>query len=211
MSTHHAQLYIAASTAELTELLRVLSVESEVVLYELPTLTISEVRDLIISAAYQKPLTLKTRTIVVVTTRINREAQHALLKILEEPPTTTKFIFWLPSGAVLLPTILSRVQLMSVPENISNKEYPYYQSFLTSPVATRFELIASLTKKKDLNNLLQLSKGMRQHLSTLSSLDVVVRPQLLWCLSLLEVNGASKKMLWEEMALLLPVEAREEK
>lgn len=211
MSTHHALLYISASTAALHELVSTLHQESEVVLYQLATLTIDDVRELLIKTAYQRPLTFKTRTILVAATSINREAQHALLKILEEPPATTKFVFWLPPGAVLLPTILSRVESVDMDEVVATDASAFFQTFLEFSLAARIELITKLTKNKDLKNLLLLSSGMRQYVTTHSSLDVGIRSQFLWCLSQLEVNGASKKMLWEEMALLLPVEAPLEK
>lgn len=42
--------------------------------------------------------------------RMNKNAQNALLKILEEPPQNTVFILLTPSKELLLPTVVSRAQ-----------------------------------------------------------------------------------------------------
>jgi len=36
-------------------------------------------------------------------------------------------------------------------------------------------------------------------------LKPILSKQLLWCLSTLKMRGAGKKMLWEEIAFLLPL------
>ena len=55
--------------------------------------------------------------IIVEADRIVREAQHALLKTIEEPQEDLQFIFVLPQGAHILETVLSRSQVHTV--NIS--------------------------------------------------------------------------------------------
>lgn len=44
---------------------------------------------------------------------ITREAQNALLKVLEEPTSGTHFFFITPSSHIFLDTVLSRVQIIS--------------------------------------------------------------------------------------------------
>jgi DNA polymerase-3 subunit delta' len=47
--------------------------------------------------------------------KMNRDCSNKLLKILEEPPAKTLFILISDSQEMLLPTILSRTQLLKVP------------------------------------------------------------------------------------------------
>lgn len=45
---------------------------------------------------------------------MNKEAQNALLKLLEEPPEKTVFIMTTSRPRLLLPTVLSRVQKLHI-------------------------------------------------------------------------------------------------
>jgi len=55
-----------------------------------------------------------TRVLAVVFQAINREAEQALLKLLEEPPVGTIIILLTPVSVQLLPTIVSRVRIVEV-------------------------------------------------------------------------------------------------
>lgn len=58
------------------------------------------------------------------------EAQNSMLKILEEPPANTLIILTTDSKELLLPTILSRCQLIDISEKISlsDKELEKFQN-----------------------------------------------------------------------------------
>lgn len=51
----------------------------------------------------------ETKVIAILFNKFQREAQNAMLKILEEPPDNVLFILICPSKSILLPTILSRL------------------------------------------------------------------------------------------------------
>lgn len=212
MSVHHARLFFSASREALKELILECQVTSEVTLFEYQIVAISDVKKLILTA-HLKPTQMKTRTLVIVASGIALEAQQALLKILEEPPLTTKFVLWLSSAAVLLPTLRSRLSLESLVEvSTSAEDNNVNQSlseFLNSNYAKRIEDIALATKNKDLVFLSTAMTEVTRYLVTSTNLTTLVRTQILWCLSQLELRGASKKMIWEEIALLLPVEANQ--
>lgn len=75
---------------------------------------------------------------------ITREAQNALLKVLEEPSERTHFFIITPSSHVFLDTVLSRVVLINdykneIPESEAKK-------FLKSSYADRIKMITNLTK-----------------------------------------------------------------
>jgi len=71
---------------------------------------IDQVRDAIERAAY-KPFEGRRRVVIINDAEaLNIEAQNALLKTLEEPPTASSFILVTSRPDMLLPTVLSRCQ-----------------------------------------------------------------------------------------------------
>ncbi len=52
------------------------------------------------------------RAIIIAASRVYHEAQNALLKIFEKPPTGTYLFLIVPSLGTLLPTLRSRVQIL---------------------------------------------------------------------------------------------------
>jgi DNA polymerase III subunit delta' len=80
------------------------------------TISIEAVRDLQkflqLKAVGDKPL--RRAVIVEHSSALSTEAQNALLKLLEEPPEDTIIILTAASQRALLPTILSRVQLIAL-------------------------------------------------------------------------------------------------
>lgn len=76
---------------------------------------------------------------VIRTQGILLEAQHALLKTLEEPSPQTHFIFILPSAQSLLPTVRSRVQVIG-----SDSESAQASNFLTLSLEKRKKVIDAL-------------------------------------------------------------------
>jgi DNA polymerase-3 subunit delta' len=53
---------------------------------------------------------------------LNAQAGNALLKVVEEPPVHSYFIFLTPSLSLLMPTLRSRVQAFRLPYAIGTKE-----------------------------------------------------------------------------------------
>jgi DNA polymerase III delta prime subunit len=205
VSPHHAILYLD-TTFDLTSQFGVtLLAQSEIELVNEAILSIATVR-MIVQSAYKKPFEKKIKTIIITSNQIAIEAQHALLKILEEPPLSTKFIIVLPSVSGLLPTFCSRLfhlnrddqaaQLLLQPNNFS--------SFLAQSYAKRLAGIATLVKATDSLALEQLRSAAILWLAANSAF--LSRAKIAWCLAELPSRGSAKKMLWEEIALLLPVE-----
>jgi len=74
---------------------------------------IAQIRDLC-NTLLAKPLEATHRVIVIKEAgRMNREAANALLKVLEEPPAGTFFVLTTCQPSELLPTVLSRCQLIT--------------------------------------------------------------------------------------------------
>jgi len=201
--SHHALLYWADTLAAANISVNSLQEAAEVFLFEKEALNIHDVRT-IIERAHRLPLEKDTQLIIISTKAILLEAQHALLKILEEPPTTTQFILVLEPGAFLLPTVLSRCQPMSSIKSVQEipTEHTFSQ-FLTLSTPARITLIGEKTKKKDEAWFHQMQVGL---ISWLSTSPVLLKKKVYRYTVFLRQRGAAKKMLWEALSLTIPVE-----
>jgi DNA polymerase III delta prime subunit len=201
MDNHHAVLLLSDSFANsgYTPTSETESAEFEVL--QFVSLSIGDVRK-IIQSAFITPLAADVKIVVIEAKSIAREAQHALLKVFEEPPQSTKFILVLPGIEGLLPTVLSRV---SIPQGIATAARttnPFFTIFQSSSYAGRLECIARITKDKDNDQIEMLQQGV---LWLLAQTPLPSHAsELAYCAETLHLKGASKKMLLEEIALLLP-------
>lgn len=202
MIDHHAILLIGRSLAESGYINNLPLETTELLVLKFETLSINDVRQ-VIQMAFVKPLSAPTKTIVIEADLIAIEAQQALLKIVEEPPVTTKFIIVLPSTENVIPTLLSR---LAQPETYQEKmrvTNPFFTIFQTSSFAARLECITHITKNKESKQIELLRDGVLWFLSnTPTSAQSAI---LLECITRLTMRGASKKMLLEEIALTLPI------
>jgi DNA polymerase III delta prime subunit len=198
MNNHHAVLLLGSNLAEAGLDLVLIRMETEVDYIDTEVLSIGEVRK-IITLAYGRPLEKPTKTILIKANTIAVEAQNALLKILEEPPLTTKFILLLRGKAGLLPTLLSRLSETTDRENIDTNDTTYFEDFLKLDIGNKISQIAEIAKTKDGEGYELLYLGLINWL--IKNTDNKNRAQINWCLNQLTMRGASKKMLWEEIAL----------
>ena len=202
MFDHHAVLLVGSSLSETGYFSPhdTLNTEIETLVFE--TLSIGDVRK-IITSAYGKPFERATKTIVIETKSIAIEAQQALLKVLEEPPFTTKFILVVAGKEGLLATLLSRVSQPQIEHATPKPHNELFSIFLQSSYAARLEVIAKITKDKDGERIEFLRTGVE---SLLLEKKVTHEAAILAdSISRLRLRGASKKMLLEEIALTLPL------
>ncbi len=163
----------------------------------------------VIRTAYTQPDAGEHKLIVVKIESITVEAQQALLKVLEEPPLSTVFLFILQIGCSILPTLQSRFQEYrpnpNKTEQIINEDF---ELFCKLTYKERLATIVKKLEKPDIKWILNMKKGLAELLttptstlksSTLSSLSMVVMN--------LNTRGASNKMLLEELSLLVPYTA----
>ncbi|NBV77127.1 hypothetical protein EBR66_03130 [bacterium] len=164
-------------------------------------LSIDTARELCARAS-GKPFVEARRTFVIVCSAITNEAQHALLKTLEEPPHDALFIFLFPLPHLLLPTIHSRVRLETLPVAVSDTTEAH--AFSTGSVEKRIEII---------KELLDGEKDMRKIDAFLSDLERILAdspdkekslPALYRTRIYVHDKGALLKPLLEQLALLIP-------
>ncbi len=205
MPVHHALLEITPQRSEAISRFKTATEPTvEVIVYEVESLTIEDVRYLI-TLAYQTPGSYTSRTIVIAARVINREAQHALLKVLEEPPKTTSFYIILPSIASVLPIVLSRVIIVAG-DTVGENQYPLFGTFVESTIAARLEMIADIGKRKADQDYDALYDGLVAYASEASEPTILAAIES--ALRFLRQKGAAKKMIWEHLALTLPVKAK---
>lgn len=155
-------------------------------------LTIDEVRDLS-SRALQMPVVRDSMTFIVAADTINSQAQNALLKLTEDPPTHARFVFILPHSAPLFGTLRSRFRIIDIntTARVLDKN--------TQTVAIRMKEIARMTKDKD-------NAGMEELLRTAEA-SLRLNPQsraskaLITARRYIETQGSSPKMLLEHLAI----------
>ena len=151
------------------------------------------------AAAYVRPSESQWQTIIVRAHFITLEAQNALLKVIEEPPESTRFIFLLPSDFTVLPTILSRCELIT--DTAEVKVNNVFSDFLAADHKDRLKAIDVAAKAKDTNWQRNIKNGLIAYIQTGPKKDLI---QLEYVARLLLTRGASNKMLLEHVALTLP-------
>lgn len=205
MLAHHAILHITNNqTNAIRSFRESCGSQVEVVPIIAESLTIDEVRR-VITLAYQTPGTYAERALVIAARSINHAAQHALLKVLEEPPLTTKFYIILPTTAGLLPTVLSRVIIDQGVEVVDQPHF-LFTAFLEATIPDRLALIADIVKRKADTDYDALYDGLVAFASVVTVTDMLVAINgALWSL---RQKGAARKMIWEHLALTFPVQAK---
>lgn len=205
---HHARLYIGQSlhTVGLPSEVGIQGTDVDHIIVD--TLTIGVVRA-VIDTAHQTPLERPVRDFVLLAKRCTHEAQNALLKVLEEPPATARFHLVVPSESVLLPTVLSRLQLAPAEGGQGSKgEVDVRASeFIQATYAGRLELVQALAKKKETERMRSLVVETVAHIL---HTDTAERPSagaqsgMNSVVMYAQQPGASLKMLLEYLALLVP-------
>lgn len=124
---------------------------------------------------FLKPIKSKLKAIIIDEAELlTIEAQNALLKILEEPPEHTIIILSSETQETLLPTILSRCQLIQLEEEqqtLSEKEREELQIFLEE--FSRWGIGERLKKAE------QLAKDKEKAIEWITKLIIVSRENML--------------------------------
>jgi DNA polymerase III delta prime subunit len=206
---HHALLYRAPAVSRETALAFVPLLEASQIEYViLNSFGIDDVRDLT-NLAYLTPSSGGKLGIVVITENITIEAEQALLKLLEEPPQTTAFLFCVPESVFLLPTLLSRFS--EVTNHAKKTLTPVFIEFSILELKERISIIGSKLTNKDLIWQQAMKQGLIAYLANPKlKLKAVELTTLYYVAEHLLTRGASNKQLFEELALTMPIAQLEE-
>ena len=117
----------------------------------------------------QKPVGHRRLVIIEDFERTGREANHALLKVLEEPPVKAQFLFTTRNHLQLLDTILSRMTVLRLPHNFEDFQIDEdVQKFLqSSDLLWKFQKIGEIDgeakKAKDKKIILRFLDSLIVH------------------------------------------------
>lgn len=168
------------------------------------------------------PFRGESKVLIITASRAYHEAQNALLKLFEEPPVGTYLFLIMPSLGGLLPTLRSRVQILSPMSDLrgptSDVGLPMShtpeiaQEFLKATKEKRSVLIKKLTSGSDeekrrenrdeaialVNGIeaVLLLGGLEKHVATLSDI-ATLRTHLY-------DRSAPVRMILEHLSLVIP-------
>lgn len=163
----------------------------------------------------------KSKKICIIATKfINREAEQALLKIIEEPAINTHFFIIVPDTSLLLDTILSRVHIIKTEEMANKNDIDIkkdVRDFMSSSPKSRIDKVALIIKEnKDEDNSGQLRYYATTFVNELESIIYqkfkkdrndkkiqFILSELQKSRGYLSTPGASVKMILEHLALVI--------
>ena len=138
---------------------------------------------------FLKPLKSKNKLLVIEDAQLlTPEAQNALLKVLEEPPEHTYIILGTETKEALLPTILSRCQIIELEEErkqLSEKSIEELTLFIKA--------LPELTLAERLSHAEKLAKDKDKAITWVENLIIVLRDNLIQSYSL-ETAESIKKL-----------------
>lgn len=147
--THHAYLIVGPALKVVPEIKKQFA-EAEIIHQAWPQLGIDDSRELRESQA-RKVGARELRVFLLEFASITIEAQQALLKTLEEPALGTKFFLIAPSVQMFLPTVLSRLQIITLDpaESLEETVMETAQKFLAASPEKRLAVVQKLIEEND--------------------------------------------------------------
>lgn len=159
----------------------------------------------------ERPSFGERKLVVIFTEYFSHDAQHALLKIIEEPKSGVHFFILIPEIGTLLPTLRSRLILLEREEAREENEEmaKLAKKFLESEKEDRQKIVLVLIKKFEKEEDSIMLKGETLHFLEEVEREVSKREDkgrfdlpLLWRVKdYIHDQGASVKNLLETLAL----------
>ncbi len=183
----------------------------DVVVHESSLLTVEEARGLAAEAA-GVGWAGSSRVIIVAASRAYHEAQNALLKLFEEPPPGTTLFLILPSFGTLLPTLRSRLEIISTQyvAPVSDEA----RDFVKASREKRTAIIKKLTSGTDEESRRENREAALALVNGVEALASGSREKLVEQCALLEDiatlrgyltdRGAPVKQILEHLSLVIP-------
>jgi len=143
---HHAYVIVGDEVGAMEYLSKTFEVVSP--LRYFPLFGIEESR--LIKAEQSRRLAPKEKSFIVLSCHsITVEAQNALLKTFEEPAPNVHLFLIVPEKQSLLPTLLSRCELVQLEmgESKSGKIYPNPEEFIKAVPENRLVIVADFVKE----------------------------------------------------------------
>lgn len=148
---------------------------------------------------------------VIATNFITREAQNSLLKIFEEPTERTHFFIITPSAKVLLPTLTSRLVVVSYRSTgLKQNNIDVVRKFLTSGAQARIDIVKKIIDEKDkvqaisFLNCLETLLRKKADPQKMGTDETFIFEEIRKCRSYLHDRAPSVKMILEHIATMVP-------
>jgi DNA polymerase III delta prime subunit len=193
---HHAYLSYAISLATSAVPRQYHLQSADIAHIDCDSFGIGEARTLQLQAT-QTAVVDEGRVFVIITRGITVQAQNALLKLFEEPPSQSVFYLVLRPGTHIIPTLQSRLYRLDTKS--SEAENTHFIEFRASRYDDRMKLIAEKVKTKDQVWIEAVFTGALTYAQQNDELKV--KKSALLASQFAGSPGASKKMLLEEIAL----------
>ena len=200
-ASHQALHYAASSPVARAEIIDRLHETGAVTLFQAEAWGIEQSRALA-DEAYRTDHAGRLRHLVLVATAMTAEAQNALLKILEEPPSGVCFHCIFSPGMALLATVRSRLVTVVLPTEIADTAF--YDAFTRLPLHEQLSEVEARVKEKDTAWIEGVRRGGLSRLAArVSELPADTSARLCSSLQRLGTRGAANKMLLEDIVLTI--------
>lgn len=184
----------------------------DVVVLRYGLLSVEDARN-VVEAASGAPLTGEHKVVIIAADRAYHEAQNALLKLFEEPPTGTYLFLVLPNLGGLLPTLRSRVHILH--RDGSQREAaisPETEAFLKAGKEKRSTMIKKIAEHKTgdaalaREEAIALVNGIETFLYRDLERNATVLEDIATLRGHLYDRSAPVKMILEHLAILVPAD-----
>lgn len=102
----------------------------------------------------------KKAVVIIIPDGATVDAQNSMLKILEEPPSSTLIYIITPNFQIFLPTILSRVKIIDIKDSeVTENNIGYEKITAFSGIGDKLYLAQNLGKDKDKQKLITWLEG----------------------------------------------------
>lgn len=150
------------------------------------------------------------KVIVLSFDQATREAQNALLKVLEEPTEGTHFFLITPNKGDLLPTLLSRVDVIDVSHTEEEKDEMDPGLFVTATMPERLTIVQPIIDEHSRGRARQFLDGLvvelrdRFDMTDLNDEQIRAFEEIAKAKGYLLQNGSSIKQILHHIAMIVP-------
>ncbi len=181
---------------------KILERNPDIIILDIQNFGIEESR-MLTSLALRSPIQEVIKTIILFAGDITREAQNALLKLLEDPNPHVEFLISVPNAHALLPTLRSRLYIVKGEKG--NEDTNDAKKFIKAAVGERLSQIEKIVKdQKDegsKENVRSFLLGVIHELEKSSDENMAALKTACDALLYIDDKGSSVKLLLESVAL----------
>lgn len=147
-----------------------------------------------------KPIVGDKKIFIIALESITSEAQNSLLKVFEEPTLGTHFFIISSSQKILLPTLRSRMVIISHDSTKNQKNNTDIKEFISMSLRDRLAFISNMIETKDKTATENFLQALTAELHKTKNMKVI--KEILSLTKYLKDRAPSIKLILERVALL---------